>query len=378
MHIRLPLKIFLILTFLLALAQPVSAIEYGGLGGKPAYPDNNIERSKSIFVYTLEPGAVKEDGVLVINNTQETKNIVVYSTDSDKGSDGSFACEQFADVKDAVGSWIELEEEITLGSMETQVVPFTVKIPENASVGEENGCIMIQEKEQNSTQSGVSLSFRTGLRVAITIPGEQIRELEFKSLNVTQKSDGVIAAKVDLENKGNVSIDTDIKLKTNYIFGLGATEINNEYPVLRGEVATFNFELPKPFWGGFITVAAQAEYDDSSEAGVGVDTETPNKIISGGSYTFFSFPEIGALIIEIMVVILLAGLIVLVIRKKRQSSDIKNTWVDYRIRKGEHINTLAETYGIEWKQLTKVNKLKPPYLLSEGDVIKVPPKSRKF
>src|SRR5688572_30836407 len=88
----------------------VLAIEYGGVGGKPAYPREENPRTQSIFIFDLKPGEKQSDGVLVVNNTQETKTLVVYATDSQKSTDGSFACEQFEDVKDNVGSWIILEK----------------------------------------------------------------------------------------------------------------------------------------------------------------------------------------------------------------------------------------------------------------------------
>ncbi len=39
----------------------VEAIEYGGFGGRPAYPRADNPRTESIFLYTLEPGAVQKE-----------------------------------------------------------------------------------------------------------------------------------------------------------------------------------------------------------------------------------------------------------------------------------------------------------------------------
>jgi hypothetical protein len=52
-------------------------------------------------------------------------------------------------------------------------------VPENAGVGEHNGCILIQEKKQKTDgQTGVSLSVRTGIRLVVTVPGDIVRKLE--------------------------------------------------------------------------------------------------------------------------------------------------------------------------------------------------------
>ena len=79
-----------------------------------------------------------------------------------------------------MGSWIKIEKsEVKLPAGSTQLIPFTISVPANAGVGEHNGCILIQEKKpKRDDQPGVNLSIRTGLRVAITIPGDIERKLE--------------------------------------------------------------------------------------------------------------------------------------------------------------------------------------------------------
>lgn len=39
----------------------VSAIEYGGFGGRPAFPREDNARTESIFIHTLDPGAVQKE-----------------------------------------------------------------------------------------------------------------------------------------------------------------------------------------------------------------------------------------------------------------------------------------------------------------------------
>lgn len=84
------------------------AVEYGGFGGRPAYPRADNPRTESIFIHTLEPGAVQEEGVLVVNNTAEPKTLLVYATDSTPSTGGAFACKQFSEPKVDVGAWITL------------------------------------------------------------------------------------------------------------------------------------------------------------------------------------------------------------------------------------------------------------------------------
>jgi hypothetical protein len=46
---------------LLGMTFSVSAIEYGGFGGRPAYPREDNARTESIFIHTLEPGITQKE-----------------------------------------------------------------------------------------------------------------------------------------------------------------------------------------------------------------------------------------------------------------------------------------------------------------------------
>ncbi|MBU4455005.1 DUF916 domain-containing protein, partial [Patescibacteria group bacterium] len=126
-------------------ASSVFAIEYGGFGGRPAYPRADNSRTESIFIHTLKPGDIQEEGVLTVNNSAERKTMLVYAVDSTPSTGGAFACEQLAEVKDDVGAWITLaKSEVALDPGTNELVPFTITVPKNAGVGEHNGCIIIQ------------------------------------------------------------------------------------------------------------------------------------------------------------------------------------------------------------------------------------------
>jgi hypothetical protein len=310
---------------------------------------------------------------VVINNSDEAKTLLVYSTDSQKSTDGSFACKQFLDEKTEVGAWIGLEEEVRLESFTSKPLKFSITVPDDANVGETNGCIMIQEKipEDGDPKSGVSLSFRTGIRVVVTVAGEQIRQLDIAKFNVSEEPDK-IKTSLSVANSGNVSIDTRVKVFVNSIFGVNIVAIDNEYPVLRGETSTYNFEFEKPFWGGFYNVHAEAEYDPSAEAAVGIDTDNPNSSLVGSSVLVFIMPTIGALAIELTALALIVGSIIYVYKRNKIRKLINRTWGAHKVRSGENLTALAREYGIDWKLLAKVNKLKAPYELKPGSRLKVP------
>jgi LysM repeat protein len=353
----------------------VQAVEYGGIGGRPAYPREDNPRTESIFIHILNPGDSQKEGIRIVNNSAEEKTMLVYGVDSTPSTDGAFACKQLSQEKIGVGSWIKLDKtEISLKPSTNEIIPFTINIPKSAGVGEHNGCLIIQEKiEKLDDQGGVSLSFRTGLRVAITIPGELERKLEMKGFTVTSKKDGGYIIEPKVKNLGNVSIDADVSVTTRYFFGLIYAENGGQYPILRNETSSWNFEIKKPFWGGWYRSAFTVDYDKNAEASVGVKSGKKSTRLSGENVWFFSSPAPLALAIEIIIILLIISLLIVLDKTNKKNKWIKKNWVSYEVKQGDDIKSLADKFNVSWKLLIKINRLNAPYTLLSGDNIQVPP-----
>lgn len=350
------------------------AIEYGWFGGRPAYPRADNPRTESIFIHTLEPGMTQKEWITVINNSSETKTVLVYAADSTPSTWGAFACKQFAEEQKDVGSWIKLEKtEIKLNAGTTQLIPFTITVPANASVGEHNGCILIQEKKaKKDDQPGVNLSIRTGLRVAITVPGDIERKLDIMGFDY-KRQNGTIVLHPQVKNTGNVSIDANVSVVTRYFFGVKYAEQGGQYPVLRWEVSDWNFDLKKPFWGWLYRSSFSVSYDPDPQAQVGNNTDGELVILDGPAVWFLTLPTLLWFIVELIMVGFFGVLIFLYIVARRREQWVINHWGKTTLKSATDITTLAEQYDVSWKLLAKVNRLKPPYTLKKGDTIKVPP-----
>ena len=369
------ITVFVILIGITVFANSALALDYGGVGGRPAYPRSDNSRTESIFVHTLNPGSIQGEGVLLVNNTEEQKTLLVYAVDSVVSSGGAFACRQMTEPKKGVGRWIVLEKtEVVLNSMTSETVPFTISVPYSASVGEHNGCIVIQEKkEKDEDQTGMVLSFRTGLRVAVTIPGKIIRDIEVAGFNVESQQEGGYLLQPSVKNLGNVSIDTDVQVVTKYFFGLEHIQHGGQFPILRGEISDWNFELKKPFWGGLYRSSFVVEYENDPEAEIGKETGGQKIRLEGPSVWFFSMPTLAALAIEIVVLLFVGFSVFLLLLSRKRKKWIRKSWVMYEVASGEDINSLAKNFDVSWKLLAKANKLQPPYGLKAGEKIKVPP-----
>ena len=297
----------------LILCAQAHTLDFGGVGGIPAYPRADVPRSSSIFIHTLEPGTDQEDAVIVSNTTNERKTVLVNAVDNAKASGGAFACSQLLDTQSGVGTWVTLEKnEIALDPQETTTVPFVITVPESAVPGEYNGCIVIETLSDRDGEetTGLTISTRVGIRVAITVPGEFVRELTDPGVTMTVKENGDYVFNTVIKNKGTVSIDTAVSLKVRSLLGPLHREAGGTFPVLRESVSDRNFEIEKPFWGGPYIASVAFQYDSDSD---GKNDET----IKGSKTLLFVFPHIAALIIEIILLLILIILCIRIYNKKR-------------------------------------------------------------
>jgi len=354
------------------------AIEYGGLGGRPAYPRLDNKRTESIFIHTIEPEETIEEGVEIINSSSETMDIMLYAVDSIKSSGGGFACKQYDDEQTGVGTWIKLEkDELTLAANQRKVVPFTITAPQNPDIGEHNGCIVIQEKRTEETtrerKPGINIIYRTGIRIAVTIPGELKKKLEIVNYEVEKKDNGDFILRPKVKNTGNVSVDAEIDVRTSYFFDKELDQHNGKYTILRDDTAEWNFEVKRPFWGGWFKTYFTAKYSKNPDMEIGKEDKDSMEKLTSKTITFFSPPTLPALLIMISVLFALAGTIFSIWLFFKRKRWIENEWEDYKIKKSDTIKSIAKKLGVSPRLIARANKLKSPYTVGGRKIIKIPP-----
>lgn len=349
------------------------AIQGGGVGGVPASPREDNPRSKSIFVYELNKGEQVNDAVQVINNTPETKTLLVYAVDSQTTGGGSFTCAQKADAPIAVGTWIDLaQDKVTLKPNSKQKVGFTLRVPDKAPPGEQNGCIVIQDATSPPVDqgNGIKLSFRSAIRVAVTVPGKITKDLDFTGFSVTKLEDDSLRMSVGLRNNGNVSLDTDVRTKLKTLFGNTVRSAGGEFPVLSESEAKFNFEVDKIFWGGWYKARASAEYNSNTSESIGQGSS--NETIYSDETVIFVAPQPLALAVELLILFALLGSIAFFILRRRHYRKLYAKAASYTVKRGDTINSIAKAHKANWKKIAKLNNLKAPYTIEPGSKLKIP------
>lgn len=301
------------------------AIEYGGLGIYPNESEVNEKNplTKDWFIYTLEPGEVKKGKVDIINTSDEPQEIKVYPVDAVPTKDGAFAPEPEGREKVGVGTWVTLaESEVSLKPQETKTIDFTVKVPEDTEVGDHMGAIIVQSKEPPEAVegSGLRITTRVGARMYITIPGDMVRELEFREFT-REMIDGKFTFYLTFINKGNVRIGPKGEIEITDIFGNAVDSIKiPEREVFPGKTITIPIEWDKvPLLGKF-TAQASVVYDAD---------QTLTKEL-----TFWILPSqkvLLALGAGILIIILLILVVIRKIRGRRKKKMMK----EYIVKKDE-------------------------------------------
>jgi len=359
-----------------------AAVEYGGLGGRPANPRDDNVRSQSIFIHEMKEGTSVKDGVKVFNNTGSTKKIRVGAVDSVPSSDGSFACAQEAEPKGDVGSWISLESDtVTVEDKGEATVGFTISVPKDANVGEHNGCITIQDVQENPTPSsgGVVLSFRSAIRVAITIPGQIVKAIAVSNVAITpnKETSGIYSVQPSIVNTGNVSLDTEIDIHLVSVGGLSVASKKATYPVLAASTGRWTFDFDQPFWGGWYRADVTATFNSNVKESIGETSAQTRASSTKSSEWVFIPPSALGLVIELLAFGVVVAAIILLVRKLQLRKSIRKTWKPYTVKEGDSLQAIAEKRGAHWKHIAKANKLKAPYQLTTGAEILLPPARKK-
>ena len=366
-----------ILGSLIFLLTPLftGAVNTETVGILPANPDPAVQFSDAWFIYKLDLGQSKTDGIRVINNKKETVVVKLYPVDATTTSDGAFALlPEDADRGD-VGSWVKLAvSEIEIPPQTEKTVPFEIIIPENADAGDHMGGIIMQEieTESNLAGTGVRIITRVGVRIYETIPGEVKSGFEITKFDWRQEQLGVknfikdfldINKKtqffVGIKNNGSIRISPLVTVDVKNIFGrnvlhLVDQQIGSVFP--RGEnsegVVTWN---GSPLLGRY-TVDARINY---SEGGGG--EKTTQLIIWAIPY------RIIFLLIILAVIIILGRLIV-----KYFQEASKEKMPIYTVQPGDTLPGLALKFFVPWHRLAKVNEVGKPFEIKPGEKLFIP------
>lgn len=186
---------------------PVSwSVSPGPSEGEPGRPN---------FVLEAEPGDTVSD-VLVVENLGEVNLVLgVYASDAFNTESGGIDLLTGDDEPTGLGSWVEVDEpSVTVPAGASVEVPFSIRVPDDASPGDHVGGIVtsLRITEPDQTGTRVTVERRLGTRIYLRVDGELDAELTFTALSSTYRgtanpfAPGAMDVTYRVENTGNVRL----------------------------------------------------------------------------------------------------------------------------------------------------------------------------
>lgn len=355
------------------IVQPASAFASSSIGGRPGLPREDEPRSQSIFLHTIKIGGTAKDKILLSNRSDKKQTIDLYAVDAITTNTGSFTCKQRVEKKTDAGAWIKLAKtELTLAPDESELVDFSITVPEKSDVGEHNACLVFAAKDDVEDVDGsLRIRTRSAVRLAVTIPGKLERGVNIQDFRTEEKK-GVQTFTLQARNTGNVSADTNIQVALKTLYGVSVYKNGGQYPVLPSNSLEVTYQNDaSPFWGGWYKATASISYDqDAKKWGTSSDERLIKE--DADSIIVFVTPKPLALAVYVALLVVIAAATSYWWSERRRVQLILNTWQKFIVDDGDTIESLAAEHKVNWKLITKINDLKPPYTLKAGTNILLP------
>lgn len=186
-------------------------------------PDN-----RDGFTYEATPGAQKVDYVAITNYTGAPVSLHIYATDAYNSQDGGFTVLPSTVKPRDIGLWITLPKQfLTIPAKTTEVMPFSFKVPPNASVGDHAGGIMaaLTTMAYDAKGNQVAIESRVGSRVALRVPGPLRGAVTITAVSVdfhdplNPFGTGYATVAYTVNNTGNIRLTGTQSVAVSSLFG---------------------------------------------------------------------------------------------------------------------------------------------------------------
>jgi len=354
------------------------ALQAGGMSIAPAPNDAFPGRNKGWFMYEeVEPGQVIEDFARVINLDSKPATLTVESVDAFMLPDGGFALVEGAKNNTDIGNWVELSAtEVTLPPNKEKIVPFKIKIPADAEVGDHIGALAVYKSNNEPTSTvriggtGVGISTRVGARIYLTIKGDITRKLALHKRTMYGRGQ-ILMFNFKLSNLGNVRADLAVTARIYGIWGL--YDKREDVPI--GQIfpqKTLYAEVPwpgkaRPIFGPYwASITIEDTFKGLNPASSTLPLVQP---IHTWAFAFFiPWTQIAVLVL----LLFLAWFVVQTRRWLKMRGLAQTPVVPYRVKRGDQLVDVAIAFSISWKLLAQLNGIKPPYSLRGVAMLYVP------
>ncbi|MBL6277260.1 DUF916 domain-containing protein [Micromonospora fiedleri] len=230
--IRTPLRALTRMLAVLAVVLAVVPISSTGAMAEPTSPavtwavqpaDRNGPDGRRFIERTLDPGQVVTEHLAVRNFSDSAVVFSLKAADGYLTDKGRFNMLPSNEKSVDGGTWITVQEKVTVEANGTKVVPFTITVPEDATPGDHPAGIAATV---TSTGGTVAVESRVGFRVMLRASGTVTASVAISDLSTTYTpswnpfSAGTLKVGYTAKNDGNVALTGSGKVSVGELFGL--------------------------------------------------------------------------------------------------------------------------------------------------------------
>ncbi|PJN16869.1 DUF916 domain-containing protein [Streptomyces sp. CB02120-2] len=226
---------FLLLGSGLLQSAPATAADNGTWGVFPTPPAGAAMTDRAYFFHQGAAGTTVGDSATILNSSDREMTFQVFATDAtNTRAGGAFALFPVETKPRDVGTWIALAPEaattVTVPPKGRKDIPFTVKVPEDATPGDHVGGIVAVnttvEGVQKDGKVQVGVRRQVGARLYFRVPGPLTPGLSVENVRVSRSApvvpwvkDARATVSYTLVNLGNVVVEPKVAVSAEGLFG---------------------------------------------------------------------------------------------------------------------------------------------------------------
>lgn len=239
MRTRTPLYGLLVTLLLLGTgllpAATATAADNGTWGVFPTPPAGAAMTDRAYFFHQGEAGTTVNDSATIVNSSDKEMTFQIFATDAvNTPVGGGFALLPVETKPKDVGTWIALPPEtkgtVTVPPKGRKDVPFSVKVPADATPGDHVGGIVALntavEGVQKEGKVQVGVKRQVGARLYFRVPGPVTPGLSVEDVKVSRAApllpwvkDARAKITYSLVNRGNVVVEPKVTVSAEGLFG---------------------------------------------------------------------------------------------------------------------------------------------------------------
>ncbi|WP_327362725.1 MULTISPECIES: WxL protein peptidoglycan domain-containing protein [unclassified Streptomyces] len=317
------LALLLLVAGLLLPAATATAADNGTWGVFPTPPAGAAMTDRAYFFHQGAAGTTVSDSVTILNSSDKELTFRVFATDAvNTPAGGAFALLPVEQKPKDVGTWLALPPEtattVTVPPKGRKDIPFTVKVPEDATPGDHvGGIVALNTAVEGIRQEGkvqVGVKRQVGSRLYFRVPGPVTPGLSVENVKVSRSAPLLpwikkarATVSYTLVNRGNVVVEPKVAvtaegLLRRTVLDRPARELKLVLlPGQRIELTEPWADAPQSDWVTVRIAAGASAYPDLTSA-------------SEAEFVAVPWPAFGALLVPAG-----AALTLLVLRRRRRS-----------------------------------------------------------